>query len=953
MELLNGNHGFAVNNAGYAGGLRGTAFTFDGTNDMLVVSNAPSLQLQDLTIEAWVKRTSSTVASFGSGNVGVIFGYGTGGYIFYMDGSGALHFGRLGDPFIAISTITVSDTNYHHVAVTRTGADIAFYIDGIAETAAPYNPVFDFTTDAAIGARIENLDNSFFGRIDELSIYSRALSGVEVQAVHLAGSDGKCSSIPPQFITQPTNATVEVGGSAAFSVQTFGTLPLSYQWLFNGNTLPGATNASLTLYNVSPAMGGDYAVLVTNEYGSALSATAVLSVMPAPQCTSWPTGIVSWWRAESDAYDHFGINNGYPIGNTSYAFGRVGLGFMFDGAGDMVLLTNQSSLQLQSFTIETWIRRGSSTVASFGSGGNGVLFGYGNGGYLCYLNGAGSLFFAKQGQAAVVSAWQIADTNLHHVAITKSNTVISFYLDGTNISSTTYNQTFVFNTPLGIGGRPDNLDNSFLGTIDDLAFYNRSLTGAEVQAIHLAGVSGKCVIPLLPKFTLQPTNVTVSAGGVARLAAAFGGTPPFAIQWSQNGASVSGATNASLVISNVQPSQSGSYRIAVANAFGVDQSSNAVLNVVVVSAFGNGQALTNSSHAFNGNVTIQLLNAYAGGLTFYTLDGSQPTFGSTQYTGPFIVSSNVILRALGYRADFFESGELGPIAILLPPSYPLTLSSGGGGSVSVNPPVGPYLSNTVVTLTATPAAGWQFLQWLGDATGNSSVIEVTMNRPKSLQAVFGTTLSTTAAGGGSLLRNPSSGVYPFGANVQLTAIPNAGNQFALWGSAASGNVNPLNFFVTNANPTVSSLFVAVSGGQSALTVVPVGQGQVTVNPRANAYVTGAQVNISTTPATGQTFLGWSGDASGNQNPLAVTMNQSKVIYANFTVKPSLTGKATPEGFQVTLTGDYVGFYQMESSTNLTGWSALMSLTNTSGTFQFTDPAATNLIRRYYRAYKFP
>lgn len=955
LDLQNANHGAFVGNAAIVAGINGQAFNFDGSGDLIVVSNSSSLQLQDLTIEAWVKRADATLASHGSGNVGVIFGYGNGGYIFYMDSGGSLYFAKLGDFSGVSSSLTVTDTNFHHIAVTKSGDSIAFYVDGVAEVVAPYNPLFEFTSDAAIGARSDNFDNSFLGRIDELSVYSRSLFDYEIQSIYSAGGDGKCQpAIAPQIVTQPTDTLVELGGQATFAVQAIGATPITYQWFFNGTNLPGATAASLTLSNIQPAVTGEYAALVTNAYGSVMSSTGVLSIPPPPACAAWPTGMVSWWRGESNAFDHIGGNNGALTGNVSYVLGRVGLGFTLDGNGDLVVLGNPSQLQLQDFTIETWIRRGSSSVASFGSGGNGILFGYGPGGYIMYMNGSGRLFFGKLGASAVNSSWQVTDTNLHHVAVTKSNTTVTLYLDVTNVFATVYNQTFTFTTPAAIGGRADNLDNSFLGTIDELAIYGRALSPAEINTIQSAGVSGKCVVALPPEVVLQPASQTVFPGSNVMLSASVSGTPPLVLQWFREATALGGATNASLTLSNIQPSHAGNYSLRVTNELGQILSSNAALKVIVVTATGNGQPLTNISHAFNTAVTVQLQNVYSNALTFYTLDGSQPTFASSQYTGPFVLSNSVVLRALGYRSDFFESGELGPIFILLPPSYPLTIANSGGGSVMANPANGPYISNTVVTLTATPNAGWQLLHWLGDAGGNNPVIAITMNRQKAVQAVFGTTLSTTAAGGGTVILSPSGGLYPYGAAVQLAGIPNAGNQFALWGNAASGNVNPLNFIVTNANPTVSSLFAAVGGGQAALTVVPVGLGQVGVNPRANVYATGAGVTITATPNAGQSFVGWSGDASGTQNPLSVTMNQNKLIHGNFTAKPRLSGESiSAEGFCITLSGDYLATYQLESSTNLASWTPLSAITNTSGTVQFLDSGATNALHRFYRAFKLP
>jgi hypothetical protein len=269
------------------------------------------------------------------------------------------------------------------------------------------------------------------------------------------------------------------------------------------------------------------------------------------------------------------------------------------------------------------------------------------------------------------------------------------------------------------------------------------------------------------------------------------------------------------------------------------------------------------------------------------------------------VSHDVVLRVLGYSADFFQSGELDPTTILIVPVYSLIPATSGGGSIALNPTGGSYLSNAVVGVTATAASGWTFLQWLGDLTGTNPVASVTMGGNRRVTAVFGTLLNTTAAGNGSVALSPPGGMYPYGSVVTLAAIPQAGSYFGLWGNAASGNVNPLYFTVTNSSPTVSCLFASLAGGQAALVVEPSGHGRVTVNPRANVYTLGTGVTLTAVSDAGQSFLGWAGDASGTNSPLSITMDQSKVITANFTRKPILTANAasgglTDEGFRLTL-----------------------------------------------------
>lgn len=86
---------------------------------------------------------------------------------------------------------------------------------------------------------------------------------------------------PPSITTQPASQTVPSGDDATFTVGASGTDPLSYQWYYNTNTLLGGqTGTSLNLLNVDAADEGEYHVVVTNLYGTATSAPAVLTVIP-------------------------------------------------------------------------------------------------------------------------------------------------------------------------------------------------------------------------------------------------------------------------------------------------------------------------------------------------------------------------------------------------------------------------------------------------------------------------------------------------------------------------------------------------------------------------------------------------------------------------------------------------------------------------------------------------
>ena len=91
------------------------------------------------------------------------------------------------------------------------------------------------------------------------------------------------------------------------------------------------------------------------------------------------------------------------------------------------------------------------------------------------------------------------------------------------------------------------------------------------------------IIPVgsLPAITTQPTNQTIAVGGTAGFSVTASGTSPLAYQWYFNQTNLlATATNATMSLTNVQPSQAGNYSVLVTNLYGFALSSNGVLTVI-------------------------------------------------------------------------------------------------------------------------------------------------------------------------------------------------------------------------------------------------------------------------------------------------------------------------------------------------------------------------------------
>src|SRR5205814_4155763 len=88
---------------------------------------------------------------------------------------------------------------------------VRFYVDGIGDSELAYDPGFEFTSIAQVGAvQWEGAARaSFLGLIDEVGVYSRALSASEVASIYNAGSAGKCPPIAQPVCVPAASGLVE------------------------------------------------------------------------------------------------------------------------------------------------------------------------------------------------------------------------------------------------------------------------------------------------------------------------------------------------------------------------------------------------------------------------------------------------------------------------------------------------------------------------------------------------------------------------------------------------------------------------------------------------------------------------------------------------------------------------------------------------------------------------
>ena len=86
--------------------------------------------------------------------------------------------------------------------------------------------------------------------------------------------------IGPSITFQPVDRVATIGAPASFSVTASGSVPLRYQWYFDGNTPLGSDTNWLTIANAQSNHIGGYHVVVSNSVGVVTSVVAMLTVVP-------------------------------------------------------------------------------------------------------------------------------------------------------------------------------------------------------------------------------------------------------------------------------------------------------------------------------------------------------------------------------------------------------------------------------------------------------------------------------------------------------------------------------------------------------------------------------------------------------------------------------------------------------------------------------------------------
>jgi hypothetical protein len=378
--------------------------------------------------------------------------------------------------------------------------------------------------------------------------------------------------------------------------------------------------------------------------------------------------------------------------------------------------------------------------------------------------------------------------------------------------------------------------------------------------------------PIAPVITTQPVAQTANVGGSVSLVVVATGAPAPVFQWRKGGANVTNATSATLVLSNVQSGDAGTYTVVVANSAGSVTSGGAVLTVSSVVAPAVTAHPANQTIASGGNASftvgasgsptpmLQWQVSSNGGTSWVDLANGSP------YSGVTSATLTITGASLGLAGTQYRCIATNTAGVATSNSGVLTVSGGLTAPTILTPPPNRLIGIATGTTIPVVAGGTPPLNYVWKKNGT----------PLTASArIMGETTATLSIGDAVLA---DSGPYS-------VTVTNA--QGSVTSSVADGNLT-----VVDARPTQA---VSGAGYLAGGTVVisntltysgtASGLGWSVTLPPGWSYASGGGGEGDVKPAVGTTnLLEWSWT---NQPPSPVSFSYTLNVPAGTTGDHSL------------------------------------------------------------------
>jgi hypothetical protein len=366
---------------------------------------------------------------------------------------------------------------------------------------------------------------------------------------------------------------------------------------------------------------------------------------------------VSWWKGENNATDSVGSNNGTLHGGITFAAGKIGQAFSFDGTAQYVSIPSSASLNIfGTHTVAFWVKPNALPTA----GKNYQLVskwvnGIEHKQVSINANGTVSYFlFGTTAGSGVTSTTALQPGVWSHVAATYDGANMKIYINGVQDASTAATGDVSDSTgTLYLGYNPDTAafagggEAYFNGLLDEVGWYDRALSATEVA--DLKKLEQAITFGNAPTVVVAGTG-TVSATATSALAVSYSSSTPTVC--SVSGSTVTGVAVGTCTIAANQAGDS-NYNAAteVSQSFTIGKGSQTInfadAPVVAVGKTGTVSATATSGLAVSFSSTTlsvcTISNSTVTGLIAGTCTIAANQAGNGNYNAASEVTQNIAI----------------------------------------------------------------------------------------------------------------------------------------------------------------------------------------------------------------------------------------------------------------------------------------------------------------------
>ena len=410
----------------------------------------------------------------------------------------------------------------------------------------------------------------------------------------------------------------------------------------------------------------------------------------------------------------------------------------------------------------------------------------------------------------------------------------------------------------------------------------------------------------LPTDSLSPTNQAVPIGSAATFTATASGPTPLFYQWWFGANLITGATNATFTIANVQTNELGLYEVYVNNPGGAVSNSVRLQGIPVITWAPSGVTYGTALGAAQLNATANVPGSFA----YFPTNGSVLNSGANKLTNIFTPTDTVnYVKATNTVILVVSPAPLTVTATNKSKIYGQTISFSGVEFTTLGLVNGDTVTSAAISSAGSPSTapvnGSPYTITITNAVGDSGLTNYNITYVNGFLTVNLAALSVTATGPGktygtalttgtSTANFTATGMQNSETVTSVMLTPNAaglsattaaGTAYLVTPSAATGTINPNNYSITyNAyNGTVATAPLSVTATGPGKTY---GTALTTGNSTANFTATGMQNSETVTSVT--------------LTPNSAGLSATTAAGAAYVVTPSAaTGTINPNNYSIT------------------------------------------------------